>query len=86
MMQYSSGMAKVACMTTTIADNCIQEVITAPEADQIWGLSSGTVRAACVRRILKRGEECRKSGRDWLVTRAGMVRHYGEPHQPKPAT
>ena len=48
---------------------------TTAEAENLWGLRPGTVRAACRRGILRSGE-CRKLSRVWLVTRAGMERHY----------
>ena len=53
--------------------NTLYEVLTAPEAEQLWGLSAGTVRAACGRGIIA----CRKSAGTWLVTRQTMEAHYG---------
>lgn len=47
--------------------------MTAPEAEQLWGLQPGTVRAACGRGIIT----CRKSAGTWLVTRQEMEAHYG---------
>ena len=57
---------------------CLNNVLASAEAEAEWGLAAGTVRAACGRGVIH-PEECRKAGRDWLVTRAGMVRQYGEP-------
>jgi len=57
-------------MTSSILD----KVLTAPEAEQLWGLSAGTVRAACGRGIIA----CRKSAGTWLVTRQTMEAHCGE--------
>lgn len=57
---------------------CLDSVLASAEAEAEWGLAAGTVRAACGRGVI-RPEECRKAGRDWLVTRAGMKRQYGEP-------
>ena len=54
--------------------NILDEVLTAPEAEQLWGLSVGTVRAACGRGIIA----CRKSAGTWLVTRQTMGAHYGK--------
>jgi len=54
--------------------NILDKVLTAPEAEQLWGLSVGTVRAACGRGIIT----CRKSGGTWLVTRQTMEAHYGK--------
>ena len=57
-------------MTSSILD----QVLTASEAEQLWGLSVGTVRAACGRGIIA----CRKSIGTWLVTRQALEAHYGE--------
>ena len=57
-----------------MTSNILDKVLTAPEAEQLWGLSVGTVRAACGRGIIA----CRKSGGTWLVTRQTMEAHYGE--------
>ena len=32
-----------------MTSNILDKVLTAPEAEQLWGLSAGTVRAACGR-------------------------------------
>jgi len=60
---------------------CLDSVLASAEAEAEFGLAAGTVRAACGRGVL-RPDECRKAGRDWLVTRAGMVRQYGELPEP----
>jgi hypothetical protein len=55
--------------------------MTASEAEQRWGLSSGTVRAACVRGLFEEQIEkglVRKSGKVWLVTDEAMKNKYGE--------
>ena len=56
-----------------MTSNILDKVLTAPEAEQLWGLSAGTVRAACDRGIIA----CRKSAGTWLVTRQTMEAHYG---------
>lgn len=56
--------------------NC-DDCYTAREAEKLWGLASGTVRAALVRGIITG----RKSAGTWLVTRAVMVAHYGQPNK-----
>jgi hypothetical protein len=57
-----------------MTSNILDEVLTAPKAEQLWGLSVGTVRAACGRGIIA----CRKSGGTWPVTRQTMEAHYGK--------
>ena len=57
------------------------EVMTAAEAADVWGLGAITVRQACSG-YAKAGprftaDECRRSGKVWLVTRAGMTRVFG---------
>lgn len=51
----------------------LNEVFSAREAEKLWGLEKGTVRAALNRDII-RG---RKSVGTWLVSRSDMVAHYG---------
>ena len=58
--------------------NILDQVLTASEAEQLWGLSIGTVRAACGRGIIA----CRKSAGTWMVTRQAMEDHYGECLEP----
>ena len=59
----------------------IDEVMTAAEAGERWGVAPRTVQQACTG--YKGGlprfsrEEARKAGRIWLVTRQGMERLYG---------
>jgi len=61
----------------------INDVFTAPEAAALWGLEKNTVKQACVdsakgvRKNPFLPGEYRKSGRIWLITRAGMERVYG---------
>ena len=57
-----------------MTSNILYKVLTAPEAEQLWGLSVGTVRAACGRGVIA----CRKSAGTWLVTRQTMEAHYGK--------
>ena len=57
-------------------DAALVEVMTAVEAAELWRMGQATVRAACVAGRF-RSEECRQSGKVWLVTRAGMRRVYG---------
>lgn len=60
----------------------INEVVTLSEASQRWGIPQITLKNACAG---QKGypprftlDECRKSGRTWLVTRQGMERLYGK--------
>lgn len=60
----------------------IDEVMTTAEAAERWGISAITVKQACSGQKglpprFKEGEEFRKSGCTWLVTKAGMERPYG---------
>ncbi|WP_432643348.1 helix-turn-helix domain-containing protein [Acidaminococcus sp.] len=70
-------------------DRCaLEEVMTAAEAAEKWGLNARTVQQSCTgyKGALPRftEEEARKAGRIWLVTKAGMERLYGpEEKNPK---
>lgn len=57
--------------------------MTTAEAAERWRISAITVKQACsgqkgLTPRFKEGEEFRKSGRTWLVTKAGMERMYGK--------
>lgn len=58
----------------------LENVLTAAEAEREWNLKPPTVRSSCLRKRFRKNE-ARRSGRDWLVTVAGMERLYG----PRPA-
>ena len=65
----------------TTEDSPISEVMTAPEAEERWGLQPGTIRASCLRGPLSRYIErglVRKSGGTWLVTVQAMQEVYGK--------
>ena len=60
----------------------LEDIMTTAEAAERWGVDASTLKKACTG---QRGypprfttEECRKSGKIWLVTRAGMERLYGK--------
>ncbi|MCI5708563.1 helix-turn-helix domain-containing protein [Veillonella caviae] len=61
----------------------LNKVMTAAEAAEKWGKAPITIQQACMgyKGAPPRftDDECRKAGRIWLVTYAGMVRLYGEP-------
>ena len=54
----------------------LEEVFTATEAAELWGLDASTVKRSCWQGRFKQ-HEARKAGGTWLVTRAGMERLYG---------
>jgi hypothetical protein len=53
------------------------EVITAAEAAVLWELDESTVKRACQQGRFEAGEY-RKTGKEWLVTLAGMRRVFGQ--------
>jgi len=60
----------------------LQDVLTASEAAQIYGLDESTLRRACTGQKgypprFNEGEY-RKAGRVWLITREAMERVYGK--------
>lgn len=54
----------------------INDVLTASEASNLWGLERSVVRKAIERGKFSKGEY-RKSSGTWLVTRQGMERVFG---------
>ena len=61
--------------------SALEDIMTAKEAAERWGLAPITVRQACTgyKKAPPRfiNTEARKSAGTWLLTRAGMERLYG---------
>lgn len=55
----------------------INDVMTTQEAGERWEKTAHTIKQMCLFGRFT-DEECRKSGKMWLVTRAGMERLYGK--------
>lgn len=64
----------------------LDDIMTTAEAAERWGIAQTSVKQLCTgaqgRPPRLTEEECKKSGRTWIVTRAGMERLYG-PEKPK---
>lgn len=58
------------------AKSLLSQVLTAREADEEWGMASGTVRRDCNRGRFY-AEEVKKSAGTWLITRQALSRVYG---------
>lgn len=54
----------------------IENVYTAAEAAQLWGLDASTVKRAAQQGRFTQ-DECKKSAGTWIVTKSGMERLYG---------
>lgn len=52
----------------------LEEVMTAQEVVDVFGLSPATVRNACRRGVIP----CRKSANTWLVKRSDAVKRWGQ--------
>ncbi len=58
----------------------LEDVVTASEAAEIWGLSRDSLQSMAVRGDF--GEGVRKSGGTWLFVRSVLIERYGEPKPP----
>lgn len=74
-------LKSVTSANTKMTNSSLDRVLTVNEAAELYGVSQDTIKSACAG---QHGfpprftpDECRKSGRYWLVTRAGMERLYG---------
>lgn len=54
-------------------DPILDQVLSTREAEKLWGLAIGTVRAALNRDLING----RKSAGTWLINRKDMEAHYG---------
>ncbi len=60
----------------------LDDIMTTAEAAERWGIAQTSVKQLCTgaqgRPPRLTAEECKKSGRTWIVTRMGMERLYGQ--------
>ena len=59
----------------------LEDVMTTQEAGARWDVPADSIKQCCLKRYKNKtftDDECRKSGKMWLVTRQGMERLYGE--------
>ena len=60
----------------------LDDIMTTAEAAERWGIAQTSVKQLCTgaqgRPPRLTAEECKKSGRTWIVTRTGMERLYGQ--------
>ena len=59
----------------------LDDVMTTQEAGERWNVPADSINQCCLKRYANKqftDEEARKSGKNWLVTRQGMERLYGE--------
>lgn len=49
------------------------------DAARIWGKDDSTLRRAILNGKLLEGIDCKKFGKQWVVTKSAMLREYGEP-------
>lgn len=49
------------------------------DASELWGLSESTLRKAVSYGKIEAGVDARKYGKQWIVTKAAMMREYGDP-------
>ncbi|KPU42146.1 hypothetical protein OXPF_39250 [Oxobacter pfennigii] len=60
-------------------ENELYNVLTFPEATQMWNLSESTLRKAIgTAKRLEEGVDYRKSGSVWLIRKSSMERVYGK--------
>lgn len=59
--------------------NPFEGLLSFAEATTEWGLSESTLRRAVLDKRLTEGVEIRKFGKQWVITREAMERHYGKP-------
>ena len=59
----------------------LDDVMTTQEAGERWKVPADSIKQCCLKRYANKqftDDEARKSGKNWLVTRQGMERLYGE--------
>ena len=62
----------------------LADVMTTQEAGERCNVPADSIKQCCLKRYANKqftDDEARKSGKNWLVTRQGMTRLYGEEHK-----
>ena len=54
-------------------------ILSLSDAAKQWGLDDSTLRKAISSGKLKEGIDVKKYGKQWVITKAAMIRYYGEP-------
>lgn len=54
-----------------------KDLLSLAEAAVIWRLDTSTIRKAIASSTLVEGEDCRKFGKQWVVSAKAMCRAYG---------
>ena len=58
--------------------SALNNVMTAKEAAEIWGITEGAIRAAIKAKKFATGVDYRKAGRITLITKEAMEKVYGK--------
>lgn len=58
--------------------NPFKDLLSFKEATDLWGLNESTLRKAVSYKKLIENVDCKKFGKQWIVTRQAMEREYGK--------
>lgn len=60
-------------------ENIFNLLLSLSDAAKQWNLDDSTLRKAIASGKLKEGVDVQKYGKQWVITKAAMIRYYGEP-------
>lgn len=60
-----------------LASEPFNHLLSFSEAAEIWNIDQSTLRKAVANNKLLEGRDCRKFGKQWVVTVDAMIREYG---------
>lgn len=63
----------------TASQSPFEGLLSFGEATSLWGLNESTLRKAVAYGKLIPDIDCKKFGKQWIVTKTAMIREYGEP-------
>lgn len=61
--------------------NIFDELYSLSDAAAIWDKADATIRQGILRGKFVDGVDCKKFGKQWVITRESLVREYGEPKE-----
>lgn len=62
-------------------NNPFDELLSFSDASQLWKLHDSTLRKAVASGKLVDGVDVKKFGKQWIITKSAMIKHFGK--QPK---
>ena len=58
--------------------NIFEQLLSFGDAARLWKIDDSTLRKAVAQGRLIMGEDVQKFGKQWIITKSAMIKHFGE--------